>query len=163
MKVRPALREDAAALSSKLRRDDKREIAAAVEGEVAEVLAWNVQMSHPCYSVVDSDGLPVGLFGVIPDRNQERLGCVWLLGSDELVRNRIFFLRRSRLWLSKLHEHYDVLWNYVDVRNEAHVRWIAWCGFTFVRLIDRHGVEQTAFYEFESVRADAHRLDGQAS
>lgn len=151
MQVRPARPEDAAALAPKLRDADRREIAATSGEGALEVLTRSIRTSRPCYAVVGDQAAPAGLFGVIPDRDQDGVGSIWLLGSDELLHNRMFFLRNSRPWIARLHEGYSVLWNYVDARNEVHLRWIAWCGFRFVRCIEKHGAGQCPFYEFESI------------
>lgn len=85
--------------------------------------------------------------------NHIDIGSVWLLGAQELNNYSLYFLRHCRSWVNKLQEDYIVLWNYVDARNKVHIRWLKWCGFTFLRLINNHGVEQRPFYEFERVRA----------
>jgi hypothetical protein len=89
---------------------------------------------------------------VNPDPRQEDAGLIWLLGSDELVRYSYVFLRQCRAWITKLHARYEILWNCVDARNEVHVRWLVWCGFTILETIEEYGVERRPFYGFASVR-----------
>jgi hypothetical protein len=106
-------------------------------------------MSDPCYAVVDGRDEPLALFGVAPDLRSREIGLVWMLGSDELSRYPLYVLRNSRAWIDRLHERYPVLWNCVDTRNTTHIRWLRWCGFKLVRLIEQYGVERRPFYEFE--------------
>ena len=46
--------------------------------------------SEVCFTIVDKDNVPVGMFGVSKD------GAIWLLASDEIFRIRFSFLRESR-------------------------------------------------------------------
>ncbi len=83
---------------------------------------------------------------VVPDAANADMGSVWLLGSRELVAHSEYFIRHSRYWIDKLQERYRVLWSYVDVRNEVHINWLEWCGFTFLRLVGNYGIEQRQFF-----------------
>jgi hypothetical protein len=56
-------------------------------------------------------------------------------------------LRKSYL-VQTLQQNYDVLFNLVDERNTLHIRWIQWCGFTFVNRHPALGAEQRPFLEF---------------
>jgi hypothetical protein len=107
--------------------------------------------SDPCYAVVEG-GQVLALFGAIPSARRPETGVVWLLGSEELAAHASFIVRSSKAWIAKLHERYRVLGNYVDARNEVHVRWLRWCGFTFVRRIERFGVIGLPFYEVRRER-----------
>lgn len=151
LKVRAANIEDADKLAPLLRRDDIEEIKAAVGAEPLAVLKQGMIISDPCYTVLDMEDSPLAVFGVIGDSCRPSVGRIWLLGSDRLVQYSYTFLRYSREWIEKLHESYPTLWNYIDARNEVHIRWLKWCGFTFLRRIEKHGVEQRLFYEFERV------------
>jgi hypothetical protein len=154
IEVRPAKGGDADGLAPKLREADLQEIRANLGEEPLGVLERGVAWSDPCYAVVDGEDRPLALFGVVPDSGCAEVGMVWLLGSDDLVSHPFFVLRNSRAWVKKLHGRYRVLWNFVDARNEIHIRWLRWCGFTFLRLVEKHGVEQRPFYEFRKVRDD---------
>lgn len=140
---------DAEELASKLRRADIQEIKAAT-GEPPRIALENgIFWSDFCYTIVDKEDKPLAIFGTVPDPNLDDMGRVWLLGSDELSKHPLFFLRNSHKWIEKLHQRYTILWNYIDVRNEVHIRWLKWCGFNFIRRLEKYGVEQRPFYEFE--------------
>jgi hypothetical protein len=151
IRVRPAEPDDAAALAPRLRAADVREIQAVAGQDPAIVMAAGAARSDPCHAVVDGDAV-IALFGVVPSARVPGEGMVWLLGSNALTARSRSFLRGSRAWLARLHERYRVLWSVVDARNEVHVRWLRWCGFTFLRRIERYGVEGRPFYEVQRTR-----------
>lgn len=144
-RVRPSDPGDADALAPQLRAADLAEMRAVTHEPPPRVLADGIARSSPCYTVVGDSGAPLAIFGAIPTR--EHAGFVWLAGCDELVANPYLFLRHSREWLERLHEHYPVLWSRVDARNIVHVRWLRWSGFRFLRTIDEFGIERRPFHE----------------
>ncbi len=154
IRARPARPEDAAALAPLLRAADRREIEAADGLDPALVLAEGIAGSDPCHAVVDGDRI-LALFGVTPSADDPEVGMVWLLGSDELVARGTLVARRSRAYLALWHQRYRVLWNMVDARNEVHLRWLRWCGFTVVGRVEHHGAEQRPFYEVRHERAES--------
>ena len=148
IKVRTAVPDDAESLAPRLRGADRNEIH-AVLGNI-DAVAWlrqGIVVSTPCLAVTDQSGLLLALFGANPGEHGE--GRVWLLGTPELFLHRFAAGRVSKHWLAILHAHYKVLWNYVDERNEAHVRWLRWCGFELTHRIEDFGVEHRPFYRFE--------------
>ena len=152
IRVRGAVTGDARRLASRLRGADLQEIRAVTREDPFDLLCQSIAWSNPCYTIVGEDAESLAIFGVVPDPCAEGVGRIWLLGSDDLVfRHSYIFLRHSRKWIEKLHERYPTLWNYVDARNEVHIRWLKWCGFTLLRRIEEYGVERRPFYEFERV------------
>lgn len=149
--VRASRPSDAELLAPILREEDRREIDAATAERPIDALVRGVECSDPCYTVIGMDGLPVVMFGVVPDGDAR--GIVWLLGSEKLVEHRICFVREGRLWLDRLHERYLVLWNYIDSRNAVHVRWVSWLGFSIVRTIPNFGAARLPFHEIRRVYA----------
>ena len=151
-KVRPALVGDAADLAPRLRESDLQEIQANLGADPLVVLEQGALESKPFYAVVTDEDIPIALFGVVPDMGDPDVGLVWLLASDELAEHRFFVLRNTRRWLDILQQQYRVLWNHIDARNELHIRWLEWSGFTLLWRVENYGVEQRPFYEFERVR-----------
>jgi hypothetical protein len=152
IKLRPALLDDAAQLAPRLREPDLQEIKANLGAEPLLMLERGIAESNPCYAVVNKEDKPLALFGVVPDTGDADVGLVWLLASDELARYPFFVLRNTRRWIDELQQQYRVLWNHIDARNELHIRWLQWSGFTLLRRVENFGVEQRPFYEFERVR-----------
>lgn len=152
VRVRQTVAKDAGQLASKLRAADLLEIKAVTHEDPYSLIRHSIVWSHPCYTIVEEKDQPLAIFGAVPDPCTKGLGRIWLLGSEELVLHHSYtLLRRSREWIDKLHESYSTLWNYVDARNTVHIRWLEWCGFTLLRRVEGHGVEQRLFYEFEKV------------
>jgi hypothetical protein len=133
--------EDCSYLADKLRYEDKREILDASGFTPFGGLLKSYVNSEVCFTILDTDDVPVGMFGV------NKNGAIWLLATDEIFRIRFSFLRESRKVVDFLNKQYPSLWNYVDSRNELHIRWLKWCGFKFLRKIN-YGVSQKPFYEF---------------
>lgn len=143
--VRDAILEDAAVLASRLRAADLRELEAVTTKTPQQAIEEGIKAGQ-AYTAVLSTGEIVAVFGVAPTI-EPRLGAVWLLASDDILKIRLTFLRHSRAWLSHLFSKYSLLGNYVDARNELHVSWLKWLGFRFLRKapLGRNGEE---FYEF---------------
>ena len=150
LNVRLAQAEDVEALSTELRDADLRETAAASGETPRKTLENGLQLSAPCYTVVNKEGKPLAMFGVVPEN--ELSGVVWLLASEKLLDYPSSFLRQSHKWMSKLHEDYDRLWNYVDARNDVHIRWLQWCGFSCAEKLEAFGPQERVFYRYERIR-----------
>lgn len=148
--VRPATLEDAHNLAPRLRPADLQEIAAGSGEAPVVALCRGVADSSVCYAIVSpSDPQAVfGLFGVTPLQGAVGVGAVWLLGSPDLTRISVKFLRHSHEWLARLFEGYQLLGNLVDARNTVHIRWLKWLGFRFVCLRPAFGKGGETFIEF---------------
>ena len=133
--------EDLKFLAPRLRYEDKREILDSTGLNPYQAVSECFNSSEICLTIVDTKNIPVGIFGVTED------GAIWLLATPEINRIRFSFLRESRKVVNLLNQKYKILWNYVDCRNDLHLRWLKWCGFSFLRKIN-HGVNQKPFYEF---------------
>ena len=150
--VRKTEPQDAFELAERLRIADQNEIRAALGKDPLAVLARCPVISPVCYTVVNEHGRPVAMFGITPDRSDPEAGIPWALGTPELTRNRIAFLKESRSWLKHFQQGYRKLWNYIDARNEVHIRWVTRIGFRIVERIEEFGFEKRPFYRFEWVR-----------
>ena len=138
---RQSIYEDCIYLAPILRFADKREILDGTGMPPYNALVKGYVSSEVCFTIVDKENTPVGMFGVSEN------GAIWLLASDNIQKIRFSFLRESRKVVELLNQKYRTLWNYVDCRNELHLRWLKWCGFKFIRQL-KYGVNQKPFYEF---------------
>ena len=148
--IRKTIETDIDFLAPRLRYEDKREILDSVGLNPYQALRQGFVLSEICLTIVDTKDVPVGIFGVGSD------GAIWLLATPEIKRIRFSFLRESRKVVNLLNHKYKLLWNYVDCRNELHLRWLKWCGFKFLRKIN-YGVNQKPFYEFIKLCAYHHK------
>ena len=139
--IRKTIIKDIDYLAPRLRQEDKREVLDGTGMTPYQALLAGYMQSEICLTIIDTEDVPVGMFGVGKEGN------IWLLATPEIKRIRFSFLRESRKVVKLLNKKYRLLWNYVDCRNELHLRWLKWCGFTFLRKI-KYGVNQKPFYEF---------------
>lgn len=151
--VRPASPSDALWLAPRLREADKAEVRAASGLDPAVALDFAVRSSRPSLAMMGDQGGCIGLFGAAPTVDP-LAGIVWMLATDDLERHSRQFLRESRPWIGQLHRAYPLLFNFVDARNEIHIRWLRWCGFTFINRHEEFGVERRPFYEFVRINPD---------
>src|ERR1051325_8969424 len=130
--VRPATREDAIRISRRLRLEDSREIRSASGKEPIEVLP---DCADGSFILLYSDyytgvNLMLAMFGVTRVTSSA-VGVPWMVATPLLVHHQVYFLRNCKAWIAKLSEGYTHLINCVDARNELHIKWLKWCGFTF--------------------------------
>jgi len=127
--------EDLKYLSENLREEDIREVETVSPGaDLLELLKDSMKVSDQCF-VVRKDGVPVVIFGSKATEDILSLGAnaadIWLLGTDAIKLNKTSFLKLSRKVVQEISEDVDYLWNIVDPRNELHIRWLQWLGFSF--------------------------------
>lgn len=137
-----------------LRESDRLEVE-ALGFTPEQALKFSFDSSDQRYAIIDDHGL-IGMFGVGLNEDQSSVvgcsvGCVWLLGSDRLKDIRFTFLRQCAHWVSQLHRDYPVLWNWADVRNELHLKWLKWLGFKIIST-DAIGVGGEEFHQFIRIK-----------
>ena len=107
--IRNAIIDDVYSLSKRLRKQDEDEVIALVglDNETALLASF-------CHSdrvfVGEVDGKIICMFGVSKDSNGN--GCPWLLGSDEVEKLPITFVRNSRKYIQQFINEYGYLENY---------------------------------------------------
>lgn len=151
--LRPTTVDDVAFLAPNLRQADREECLAATGREPLGPLLDGLRMGDKTYTMVAPTGVPVGLLGVgksiIPDA-----GVIWLSATPDIEKYQITFLRHSKAVLKQLQQDYLVLHNCVDARNELHIKWLKWMGFTFIAKHEKWGVQQRPFHEFVRMKQD---------
>lgn len=143
--VREATLEDVVYLSTRLRKADIDEIEASSGGSPAQALVEGFRYSSKCRVGVYNNN-PFVIFGARPV--VQGVGAIWALGSDDLLKARVEFLRQSKKWVDVIHQDFPLLFNYIDARNTVHIRWVRWLGFKFINIHPEHGVSKLPFYEF---------------
>lgn len=158
--VRASQGEDAYYLAPRLREADKNEIAAASGLDPLAALLVGLITSQPCRTICAADSEPIGIFGVVPDKEDKNVGSVWMMATDRIEepRNATPFLRQCRDWVEVMNGMYPTLWNAVDARNELHLKWLKWCGFEFTQEVYLDPENINKFILFERTRPCANRL-----
>ncbi len=145
--VREATEADLSSLLPRLRRADRDEIIGITGAPPELALPGCVQFSDTALALCTPDGVVHGLLGVNRLQGGEDVGQVWMFLSDEVFNRKHAFLRRSPVVLEALHKVYPLLTNLVDERNTAHITWLRWLGFTFLRRVEL-GPFKLPFIEF---------------
>jgi len=149
--TRPAVPADIPVVAEQMRAADVAEVQAGSGSTPQEVLLYCFMMGSPCETWVAPDGEPVAMWGVVPDGVYPQAGRVWLLGTERMVADgtvRMGLLRQAKREVERVSKLYDVLWNYVDARNQVHINWLKWMGFTFIAERPNYGAEGRLFLEF---------------
>ncbi len=136
--------EDIKYLAPRLRKEDKQEILALSGLLPYEALLIGFKNAVIVFTIFNPKNKPVGIFGV--DDLGNGVGGIWLLATKDLAKIQIAFLKQCREVVKFLNTKYKILWNFVDCRNQLHIKWLKWCGFKFLRKTNR-GVLQKPFYE----------------
>ena len=145
--IRVATIQDAINLSNDLRKEDIEEIKAYANIKPKEALILGIRTSKIPLGVFNHKGEIVSLCGVRSINSY--LGQVWLLASPKIQDNfSMTFLRHCRDVTDVLTKDHKILFNYVDARNELHIKWLKWLDFTFINRHEKFGFEKRPFYEF---------------
>lgn len=132
-------------LSTRLRASDVAEVLAMTGEGPLEALAYSYATAKGDAWVAEVGGRPVALFGVSPSPAPD-IGVVWMLGTDQAFGRRV--MRYSRLFIDILHRKYQTLTNYIDADNAKTIRWLIWCGFSFMPEPVPMGPSDTPFIQF---------------
>ena len=143
--VRESTLADAPLLAEHLRLADKDEIYAARGIGPNEALEICVEDSTKCFTVLNGN-IPIAMFGYLYVNDDT--AQVWMLGSDELTQNKKWFVRESKRWLCEFAREFKVLYNFIDARNELHIKWIGRMGFNIVESVPDYGFEKRLFLKF---------------
>lgn len=148
---RPSTVADAEYIAPRLREADKSEIRAATGNDPLQSLLNGLHIGTCCYTMVTPDGEPAGMFGLV-ETSDPIAAAVWALATDQLLKHRITFMRESHKWIISANAIYPVLFNYVDERNNVHIKWLSAMGFTFIQRHMHFGVERRQFLEFVRIK-----------
>lgn len=134
-------------LAPRLRFEDKREILSASGLTPYAGLYLSFKNSTICFTIVNFKNIPVAIFGI-----NKKLSTIWLMATDGLKEIEKPFLKQNKQLINFLANKHKILWNYVDCRNELHIKWLKWCGFKFLRKVN-YGVLNQPFYEIIKICA----------
>ena len=132
----------------RLRQEDIEECY-AMFGVHPQILFRNLDRDHgQIYSIVTRQGRPVALAGVHPLLSDPTIAQIWMCATEELLAHQMEFLKYSRPFIEEVSAPFRLVYNYVDARNEVHLKWLKWCGFTFINELPRWGAQGRPFYTF---------------
>jgi hypothetical protein len=144
-RFREASRRDCFAMAPILREADQGECAAHGVFPL-DALLRGLDTSTLAVALEDDEGRSFAIYGVGP-LSQPGRGAPWMLGTDAIKDNWVWFLRNTPEMIRNAHSAYPHLYNLVDARNTVHIRWLEWAGFTFGRTVP-FGPLGLPFHEF---------------
>ena len=145
--LRLASEIDCIYLSEHLREDDKQEIQAVTGLPPLLSLLTGLKLSSVPLVICNANCKPFGMLGVVPNG---LIGFIWMVGTDDLKKISLSFLRNSKDVCDVLKGKHQILHNYVDKRNKLHINWLKWMGFSIINEIN-YGIENRKFYEFVKI------------
>jgi hypothetical protein len=114
-----------------LREEDRQELIALTGGTPGKALIEAVHAAGQSWVTFDiNQRRLIGVFGVHESRLL-RGGVIWAVLTPDVYNCIKEFNKVSAAILDHWLNKYGVLHNYVDTRNEAHIRWLKHLGFTF--------------------------------
>lgn len=149
IRIVPATFEHAEILAPNLRKQDKDEVMASGGYDPLGALALSVSVSTMAWTAFE-DLMPFVMFGAAAHRDDPELGVVWLLGSDHIYNVKKTFLVQSRNYVSRMHDSFDTLANYVDARNTTSQKWLEALGFQALEVNEHYGYERRPFILYAS-------------
>lgn len=118
-------------LDAFMREPDRDEITASHGPATLRTLRHAVAMSTHCLTVEDAYGDLCCIMGVVPVSMACGIGSPWMLGTDCLGDLSRTLARVARRYFDEVARVYPLLENYVDVRNTASIKLLAWLGCSF--------------------------------
>ncbi len=152
----PATDDHAQALAEDPRPADVAEFLAVSGSDPLSVMQAGLRASvEPLTGLYD--GKPVCMFGAAPWSILGGVGAAWMVGSRQLDRPSVQrdLLRLSPPVVDYLQDQFPaLLYNFVDQRNTAAIRWLRWLGFEFGAEPIPYGVEGRPFLFFHRTRGN---------
>ena len=156
-KERKSEYSDVLELIDNLREEDVRELE-LLNTNPETALINSFFHSEYCFTVLYKDK-PIAIFGAgrkVFNNTGDKIASIWFLGSKDIERHKIEFLRKSKKYLKFFQSKFDILENYVDKRNIKYIKWLKWLGFKFDKTINVSGGSLEHFYlkkenKFESI------------
>jgi len=117
-------------VATTMRKADIDEVWASNFFTPHDALLASVEASHYSTAVV-VDEEPIAILGLVVRDVLTGVGIPWLLASDSAMMNKRLFFDLSPGAITEMLEVCPTLYNYVDARNRASIRWLKWLGFEF--------------------------------
>jgi hypothetical protein len=128
--LQPTTLEDCLELSETIRPQDALEVLKAGATDPLEAIIKGYHVSDQCITARDSQGV-IAIYGTCPSPF-EGVGVVWLLASHLIDNYWVKLARMSRPVVADLMSNYRTLTNATDQDNVKVIRWLRWCGFSFI-------------------------------
>ena len=145
--LRPSTPQDIDLLVPIVRASDALEILDSTGQTPREALEDGLERSDLYYSMFSNHSI-VCMGGVAPSGYNPKVGIVWFLASDGLVRSAVALQFYMPTVLAEMHRLYPSLANFVDARNVVSAQWLQHLGFKLVGTHEEYGVGKKPFHWF---------------
>lgn len=93
----------------------------------------------------DETGEVLTVFGL---SSVEDCGIPWMVSSPNMIKHKKLLMRYAKKVIKEMLKQFETLFNYVDARNELHIRWLKHMEFQFTgRDLIINGVPFRFFYK----------------
>lgn len=128
--VRDSVPSDPGKMAPRMRESDKQEVEASHGHTPYEALVHSFRVSPACFTVVYKNEV-VAMFGVTADKRMNGLASIWFLSTDDIVKMKKTWLKLSKSTIQSMLITFPILYNFVQVGNEASIKWLKWLGAEF--------------------------------
>ena len=149
IEIRKPTARDVRLLVQNMRQSDMDELKAYFSDDYDYIVKTSVKYSKDAWSVVVNGKLlficGVGLVSLIG-----RVGCPWLLGTDDIAQYPKEFYKQTQKILEEVLQDYDKLQNHVYFKNTQSLRFLKRLGFD-IKDAEKYGANNEMFHPFEKV------------
>ncbi len=124
-----------------MRKADQIEVA-CMGHTPREALMSGLENDDVTLTALDPEGVPFAMFGVGQVNAQ---AYIWWLATDSVMDNSYDFIKASRKWTQILTKPYGATFNYVHEDNKLAIKWLKFCGASFIRKLT---FNDNLFFEF---------------
>jgi hypothetical protein len=128
--VKKSKHADVNLLKDNLRVEDINEIWNSNHSTPSTALNKGLQISRACFTAWKDDK-PIAMFGVVPQNINPKIGVVWLLGSDDMLKHKKQVIKVGRIFVESLLREFVTLMNYVSSDNKKAIKFLKMLGAEF--------------------------------
>ena len=129
---RPATVDDIYAIAPHLRAGDIMEMRETAPGRDLQEILWECVCRSTNPRCITINGKPAALMGIVPSA-KPLIAVPWLLGTYDVRKAPLGFLRTVRLFFTAAHDYWPILTNVVPTNNVENIRFIEALGFVVGR------------------------------
>lgn len=131
-------------LSENIRDADKEEIIAKTgKQDFKKVIVQGWLIADTCKTVL-VDNKVAFVYGIVESEHKD-IGSPFMLATPLISKIKIPLIKNCRQRVYEMEQKYKMLFNYIDSRNDLHLRFIKWCGF---EIINEKIFNNVKFYGF---------------
>lgn len=144
---------DAVELAADLRPIDALEVKHIWKDDFNAGARNSIELSTLAWTVRDTEGHLLMVFGVAPVQGEEAVGAPWMLATTYFKGYSKELLRESRHYINLMNSAYPILINMALEQNTATITWLKWCGFEFppVKIPVGEGAVFVPFFRYMKV------------